>query len=489
MRRIHLFRLFVVFSVAATVVILSLSSLGLYTIFKRSTLQRAERDAVLVANVLRNFEAAMFIRTDPEGGEALFLNPADLTQVDQELQKVLTLFEVVKFKIFDTDTKIIYSTDVKIIGQRDADNPHLQASLNGRTVSLAKRKEAFLDLKNETRFSEDVIETYVPILGSSGRILGIFEIYKDVTPYALIARKRLIESMVILGGVLLAVFAVLSVLMWRASLIIQAKTLALQREEEILLAKQKELEGANEKLRALDRLKTEFVNTVNHELRTPLTSIKEGIALVLDGSSGPLTPDQVRFLQVAKNNIDRLHRMISNLLDISKIEAGKMELHRNRFELALLLEEAVVTHRLEAKEKGIQLSFETVPDVLPVEVDRDLFLQVLSNLVNNAIKFTPQGGKIRVTARAQDEHFVCIVVEDNGPGMRREDQGKLFGKFQQIVDENGRKTGGTGLGLAICKAIVGAHGGKIWVESELGKGSRFYFTIPIYQKENIRVAA
>ena len=232
-----------------------------------------------------------------------------------------------------------------------------------------------------------------------------------------------------------------------------------KQAQERLNQKVQELEEANVQLEELDHLKTEFVNTVNHELRTPLTSIKEGINLVLDGSSGPIATEQVRFLQIAKNNIDRLHRMINNLLDISKIEAGRMELYRNRFELPLLLEEAVATHRLEAKEKGIQLSFETVPDVLPVEVDHDRFLQVLGNLVNNAIKFTPRGGKIRVAARPQNEHFVCIAVEDSGPGIEKEDQNKLFGKFQQIVDEKGRKTGGTGLGLAICKAIVEAHGG------------------------------
>jgi len=295
-----------------------------------------------------------------------------------------------------------------------------------------------------------------------------------------------VEVWGILAGVylfiLLAGFYLLQALGWTSRL----ERLVGKRAETLVR------EQLNQKIRGLkelDRLKTEFVNTVNHELRTPLTSIKEGINLVLDGSSGPVTSEQIRFLQIAKNNIDRLHRMINNLLDISKIEAGKMELHRNRFELPLLLEEAVATHRLEAKEKGVQLSFETVPDVLPVEVDHDRFLQVLGNLVNNAIKFTPQGGKIRVAAQAQDEHFVCIVVEDNGFGIKKEDQNKLFGKFQQIIDGNGRKTGGTGLGLAICKAIVEAHGGKIWVESEYGKGSRFYFTLPIYRKEASRVAA
>ena len=244
-----------------------------------------------------------------------------------------------------------------------------------------------------------------------------------------------------------------------------------------------ELRQVNERLKELDKLKTEFVNTVNHELRTPLTSIKEGINLVLDGSAGPVTGDQATFLQIAKNNIDRLHRLINNLLDISKIEAGRMELHPTRFHLSLLVEEGISLHRLKAKEKGVHLSLSTIPDLLPVEVDRDRMLQVLSNLVNNAIKFTPNGGEVRLITRPWDGQFVCICVQDSGPGIRQEDQNKLFGKFQQIGDEKQRKTGGTGLGLAICKAIVEAHGGKIWIESEVGKGSRFYFTVPVYQKE------
>ena len=250
----------------------------------------------------------------------------------------------------------------------------------------------------------------------------------------------------------------------------------------------RELEEANERLERLDRLKTEFVNAVNHELRTPLTSIKEGINLVLDGSSGPVTSDQTRFLQIAKNNIDRLHRLISNLLDISKIEAEQMKLYSTRFHLPLLIEEGISLYRLEAKEKGIKLSFSTIPDLLPVEIDRDRILQVLSNLVSNAIKFTPSGGEIRITARPLDEKFICTGVEDSGIGIKKEDQDKLFRKFQQIVVKGKeRKTEGTGLGLAITKAIVEAHGGKIWVESTYGKGSRFYFTLPVFQKEAARV--
>ena len=295
------------------------------------------------------------------------------------------------------------------------------------------------------------------------------------------------------GGIMLSILAVLVVLplllgtwpltLWRLDRRVTERTAKLSEEITERKRAEEELRQVNERLKELDKLKTEFINTVNHELRTPLTSIKEGINLVLDGSSGPINQDQASFLRIARNNIDRLNRLINDLLDISKIEAGKMELDPTRFHLPLLVEEGASLHRLKAKEKGIHLSSSTIPDLLPVEVDRDRILQVLSNLIDNAIKFTPEGGEVRVTTRPWDGKFACLCVEDSGIGIRKEDLNKLFGKFQQIGDEKERKTGGTGLGLAICKAIVEAHGGKIWVESEVGKGSRFYFTVPVYQKE------
>jgi|GEM_PF-2991766 len=246
------------------------------------------------------------------------------------------------------------------------------------------------------------------------------------------------------------------------------------------------LQESNRRLGEFDRLKAELTHLLNHQLIAPLTSIKEGIALVLQGSPGRASNELNQILQIVKNNIDRLHQLLNNLFDISKIEAGQIELRRDHLELPNLIEEVISTHRLPAKVKTIQLSLFTtpyLPPVPPVEADHDRLRQVINNLVDNAIRFTPNGGEVNILAWQWDKKFVCIGVKDNGIGIKKEDQNKLFGKFQKMGGENGKKTDGMGLGLAVCKGIVEAQGGKIWVESEYGKGSSFYFTVPIYQKE------
>ena len=271
---------------------------------------------------------------------------------------------------------------------------------------------------------------------------------------------------------------------------LQAKTEELAKlAEESLFLKHEATELTEEQREEFERLKAELANTLNEELKTPLISSKEGISLVLDGSSGRVTSDQVHFLQISKKNIDRLHHIINNLLGISKIETGQMELQRDQFELSILLKEVVAASSLEAEEKGIHLSFFPSPDKLQIEADRTWLLHVVNNLVDNAIKFTSSGGEVVVTAWRRDKDFVCVGVRDNGIGIKHEDQGKLFKKYQQIVGEDGRKPRGNGLGLAISKAIVEAQGGEIQVESEYGKGSRFLFTVPIHQKEVAHVSS
>ncbi|MBI4436361.1 MAG: hypothetical protein HY590_02970 [Candidatus Omnitrophica bacterium] len=261
------------------------------------------------------------------------------------------------------------------------------------------------------------------------------------------------------------------------------------RAEELLFLKHEEAGLTEEQRKEFEQLKTELANTLNDELRTPLISSKEGLSLVLDGSSGRVTPDQARFLQISKKNIDHLHHTINNLLGISKIETAPLELERDRFELPTLLKEVVAAYSPEAQEKGIRLSFFPTPDKLSVEADYDWFLHVVTNLVDNALKFTPSGGEIVVTAWRPDKDSIYVSVRDSGIGIKQEDQEKLFKKYQQIVGQDGRKPKGNGLGLAICKAIVEAHGGKIWVESEYEKGSRFFFTLPIGQKEVAHVSS
>jgi len=230
----------------------------------------------------------------------------------------------------------------------------------------------------------------------------------------------------------------------------------------------------------IERLKSDFVANVSHEIRSPMAPMKDALSLVVDGTAGPLTPEQKKFLSILDENMDRLTRLINDLLNLSKIEAGRMELKKEDVKIASLVKDTVDSIKVYAARKKIALSVE-MDDALPRPMcDRDRITQVIINLVMNAVKFTPEGGKIAVRCRlltASGKKIVQVSVTDTGPGMLQEEADLLFNRFKQLVATD--KVKGTGLGLAISKAIIDLHGGKIWVESEEGKGSTFKFTLPV----------
>ena len=262
------------------------------------------------------------------------------------------------------------------------------------------------------------------------------------------------------------------------------------------------LKVSHEKLRALDRLKSEFVSSVSHELRTPLTAIRMAVDNLLDGVTGEVTPTLQRYLTRVRNNTDRLVRLIADLLDLSRIEAGRVELHPTAVSVGDLLQEVAEGLRPMAAQKGVEVE---VPPPPPSEAyaDRDKLQQVLINLVENAVKFTPSGGRVTVAARTlsanadfgmrnaeltatsaaasspgEDRARIEFSVEDTGQGIPSEELEAIFDKFHQVRRDGQGKTQGTGLGLAIAKSLIELHGGRIRVESELGRGSRFVFTVP-----------
>lgn len=232
----------------------------------------------------------------------------------------------------------------------------------------------------------------------------------------------------------------------------------------------------------LDRMKTEFIATVSHELRTPMTAIKGSLGLVLGGAAGELPQEARELLTIARNNTDRLIRLINDILDISRIEAGKMEIRRAPLSPAEAVSRAVQEMNAFARQRSITLRTE-LPDGLPkVMADADRLHQVLDNLLSNAIKFSPQGSEVLIrAARAGD--VVRFDVIDHGPGIPPDQKEAIFERFYRVDNAASRKTGGTGLGLTICRAIVEEHGGEIWVESTLGEGSTFSFTLPVEPAE------
>ena len=237
------------------------------------------------------------------------------------------------------------------------------------------------------------------------------------------------------------------------------------------------------KRKQANQLKDDFVSTVSHELRTPLAITKEGITLILDNIVGPVNPKQADILTTARENIDRLARIIESLLDISRIEAGRVELKKKLIDLTALVAATVRPFEQRIREKGLELKLELPEKEIRVYADPDKITQVVTNLLGNAVKFTRKGS-IAVMIREKQEEIECLI-RDTGLGLSKEDLPNLFTKFQQFGRISGGGEKGTGLGLAISRGIIELHNGEMSAESILNKGTTFTFTLPKYVHERL----
>jgi len=243
----------------------------------------------------------------------------------------------------------------------------------------------------------------------------------------------------------------------------------------------KELEEKNKELQALDRLKSDFISTVSHELRTPLAITKEGITLIQDGILGKVNEKQAKVLTTARDSIDRLARLITSLLDISKIEAGNVEIKKSLISVTKICAQVASFFESKANDKGLEIRLNLPEAGVDAYADNDKIIQVFTNLVDNAIKFTDQG-YIEISVEEKESEIECSV-KDTGKGVPKDEISKMFVKFQQIDRVHGDGEKGTGLGLSIAKSIIEMHEGKVWVESEAGQGTKFAFTLPKYAEE------
>ena len=253
----------------------------------------------------------------------------------------------------------------------------------------------------------------------------------------------------------------------------------LERDEahRALRDSQVQLQLANNELKRIDQMKSEFVSTVSHELRTPLTSIRGSLGLIAGGVAGPLPEAAKKLVDIARSNCDRLIRLINDLLDAEKIQAGSLRLELEVSTLKPLLMQAIAANEGFASEHGVRLSLQAADETLRVNVDRDRLAQIVTNLLSNAMKFSPKGATVEVLVLRR-EGRVRVEIRDQGPGISEEFRGRIFQKFSQADSSDTRLKGGTGLGLNISRALVEALGGTIGFASELGKGSVFFFELP-----------
>lgn len=261
-----------------------------------------------------------------------------------------------------------------------------------------------------------------------------------------------------------------------------------ERYELEIREKNAALEKANRELKKLDQLKSDFIASVSHDVRTPLNSVQESIALILDGVVDTTQEKGRKVLEIAKRSIARLNTMINDLLDFSKLEAGKMRLHVEPCDVQILIDEVLASVKSLAQKKEIKLTFQPLEEFPKVACDAERLIQVFTNLVANAIKFTPEGGVVTFRTEVAKNDRVKIILSDTGIGIAKEDLERIFERFEQVKETAPKGVQGTGLGLSICKELVKLHGGDIWAESEVGKGSRFVVSLPITQtspRENV----
>jgi len=236
----------------------------------------------------------------------------------------------------------------------------------------------------------------------------------------------------------------------------------------------KELEIKNEELKKLDALKTQFVSNVSHEFRSPLAIIREALALISDGTLGDVEPKQRNMLDISIETVERLSRLVNDMLDIARIESGKVELKKESVDIVFLTDEIIKAYAVTMSKRGITVAKEYTIENGVIEADRDKISEVFINILHNAIKYTPDAGVIRVVIDGSDAR-VRVAITDSGPGIPEEYLDSIFDKFVRITSE---KQEGTGLGLPIANDIVRLHKGSMAVASKPDQGATFSFTLP-----------
>lgn len=345
---------------------------------------------------------------------------------------------------------------------QDANSIILRMDTQGRITFLNKFAEKFFRFRGKEILGKSVIGTIVPATDSSGKDLKIMidDIMRHPSKYVNNENENTLGS-----GERVWIS-------WTNKALHDGKG----HTREILCVGNdiSKIKKAEELLKQMDQRKSAFVANVSHEFKNPLGNMNLSLGYILSGSAGEINEKQKPMLEMAKRNTERLIRLVTNLLDVSKIEAGKMKLKKEGIEIAGLVDEVIANNSEEISRKHLVLEKEFSESAGLVRADRDKLTEVVINLLSNAVKYTPDGGRITLGLSGSQKE-ARFEISDSGPGIAKKDFYKLFDKFERLSAE--RKEG-TGLGLSITKDIIKLHKGKIWVESELGKGTKFIFTLP-----------
>jgi signal transduction histidine kinase len=466
-----------------TGIVLLAAGFAVFWAVNREVVHRAESTLEIQARAVVENSLSGHVRPSDFSGP---VPPARRATLDRLFKQQILIPGVVGARLVGPDGKITYAVLHRLIGTRPSYEASLDDVMHGAFMRRVTHTPTWWGKPNVK-----VVQTLLPVRSASSmRPLGALELDQDYRAVTIGTGSARLQLALVLGLALLVLYVSLFPILGRVTRQLEERKRRLSQlaeERGRLLeaeraarteaeAVQRLLAEQNERLRELDRLKDEFVSLVSHELRTPLTSIRGYIELLLDDET-PSADRRRRYLEIVDRNSERLLELVSDLLFLAQIEAGKLAIERGQVDLSKIVEECIETSSPVADSRGIELSAQ-IERVPRLEGDRARLAQVLDNLVSNGLKFTESGGRVDVWLRA-DNGTAVLEVEDTGAGIPVDEQEHLFERFFRSSTATENAVPGTGLGLTITKAIVERHGGRIEVESAENAGTTVRVSLPL----------
>ena len=463
-----LLRYFSIASFIATVIVAAFLGMLYAQISLRDLMELAESKNIALTQAFSNSiwpQFAQFLTSKSKlSGRALQAHP-ETARLFEAVLKQMKGLQVLKVKIYNLNGLTVFSTELDQIGEDRSHNPGFLAARHGKVASLLTRGGKIYAFEGTVE-DRDMITSYIPIRsdGAGAPVEAVFELYYDVTPF--------LQRMEFTRGVVVVVVVLALGLLYGALFFI------VRRADGIIKRQYADLAAANCELEKANETQADFAAMIAHDLRSPLTAVMSAATLLEDGLAGPINEEQWGLLANIESQSRRLVDLVNDFLDVSKLEAGHINLVKEEVDLKALIQGSAENYLILARGKQISLKSQVEGAPVRIQADPRRLEQVFANLLSNAIKFTKEGGDIEVGVTELDGEGAKVWVKDNGVGIPPQEVVSLFEKYRQTTSGKASKDKGTGLGLVICKMIVEAHGGKIWVESEEGRGTTFAFKLP-----------